>query len=276
MRLSRKAMRDLAKNAHSVVILACVAPIRAVLGVYATNAGVWVRGILPNSDRDMEDELTMLSPLPTITAVGEQLFSLVPLLENSGLIARWLGAALQEVSATIVSQVTQIPALSQLGFAQLLCDLEYANNVLSALGGGGGGGGNGGGGASVGGGGNEGSGEGIIPREGDEGAGGDRWSSEDYVVRGSECVCVLCYHIPHHPDVYKIRETSFGVMIILILSLTAVRSHPNYTTCPTRNTNDLILSQGCLRIGLMHRTPDSAYAVDITSLFLPGRTNHIF
>lgn len=137
MRLSRQAMRELAKNAHDVVIMACVAPIRAVLGVYATNSGVWVRQTNPSSERDIEDELAMLSPLPTVTAVGEQLFSLVPLLEHSGLIDRWLGAALQEVSQTVVAQVLQIPALSQLGFAQLLCDLEYVNNVLKALSGGG-------------------------------------------------------------------------------------------------------------------------------------------
>lgn len=68
-----------------------------------------------------------------MTYVGEQLFGMVPILEHSGLVEEWLQLALHEVARLVISHALQISKLSKRGFLQLLCDLEYVHNVVSAL-----------------------------------------------------------------------------------------------------------------------------------------------
>jgi len=129
--LCRGMMKDLLQKARFLVVAACVAPIRNIITGYGTNVAVWTKG------RKSDGKIlaaTDVSPSQQMVSIGEQLFSLVPMLEHSGLVEEWLQAAINEAAVSIVSQVLQISALSPYaGFAQLLCDMDYVYNVVSAL-----------------------------------------------------------------------------------------------------------------------------------------------
>merc|ERR1719245_2015252 len=99
------------KQVHGVVTQCCVQPVHSVLGTYSETPE-WTK-----ADEPAEAAPPLpgsLLPLPCITAVGEHLFSLVPLLEQTyeGSHVRWLPAVLEAVVEVAVQRVLQIKNLT--------------------------------------------------------------------------------------------------------------------------------------------------------------------
>merc|ERR1712232_1313856 len=117
---------------QALVTQCCVQPVQHILASYAEGP-VWTKAL------DASDALPVsggLNPLQSITAVGEHLFSLVPLLEQSqdSVQTSWLPRVLEAVLDTTLQKALQIKSLEAPGAQQLMADLEYLQKVTEALG----------------------------------------------------------------------------------------------------------------------------------------------
>lgn len=120
------------KEVHNLVARCCVQPVSGALAGYS-DAPEWA----VNDDPSEGEQLFSLEPLQCITAVGEHLFSLAPLLERSHDSAQqlqWLPTILDGVVDIAVQKVLQIKLLNPRGARQLTVDLEYLQKVTDALG----------------------------------------------------------------------------------------------------------------------------------------------
>eukprot|EP00392_Amoebophrya_sp_AT5.2_P006226 g6236.t1 len=129
MHQSRAEIEKLSQGARKLVVTACVAPVQNLLHGYASS----LKSVWEQPGAVQEADAAGVSPQQVMTYVGEQLFGMVPILEHSGLVEEWLQLALHEVARLVISHALQISKLSKRGFLQLLCDLEYVHNVVSAL-----------------------------------------------------------------------------------------------------------------------------------------------
>jgi len=121
------------KQMKDLVTQCCVQPVMAVLGTYSDMPD-WAKA----GELEVPALLGGLMPLQCITAVGEHLFSLVRVLEQSpdSSQASWLPIILDAVADIALQRVLQIKRLSSYGAQQLVVDLEYLRKVADALGGG--------------------------------------------------------------------------------------------------------------------------------------------
>jgi len=131
--LSTAALGKVVGQVRALVTRCCVQPIVTMLSAYA-EAHEWVA----QSSSDVLPLAGGRSPLPSITAVGEHLFALMPLLERpqegSHKQVQWLPSILDGIVETVTQKVLNIRQLTPNGAQQLIADLEYLHKVTEALG----------------------------------------------------------------------------------------------------------------------------------------------